>query len=151
MRKSADRALTLRVPVPPILMGARGRPVRSRSETALRLLLRFVAVLWLLEGLRQWAGVLTAPDMTYLPGASPLHMAGLFFFCTLDFVAAIGLWLVTSWGVAVWLATILGHMLALVLAPDSLPEPVLITLSDAVLVCVYVGLAWKVSREHRLA
>lgn len=151
MRKAADRTLSHRTPIAPISMGAQVRAVRSHAETALRVLLRLIAMVWLIEGAEQWAGVLTSPDLSYLPAMPPLHVAGLFFFCILDAVAAVGLWLVSSWGVAVWLATILGHALALALAPGFLAQPLLIGASDAVLVIAYAGLAWTVAREHHLA
>lgn len=153
VRQGSDRFLPLRAPVPAIAMGPKGaaRGSRSRAETALRLLLRVIAVVWLIEGVQQWYGVLTGPNLPYLPAAAPLHVASLFFFCILDFVAAIGLWLVSSWGVAVWFATMLGHALAFVLAPGSLAEPVLLVLGDAVLASAYALLAWIVAREHHLA
>lgn len=151
VKRTADRVPPRRGPVPPIVMGARARSVRSRIETAHRILLRCVAVLWLIEGVRQWVGVLTGPDTTYLPAAQPLHLAGLFFFCILDFVAAVGLWLVASWGVAVWLATVLDHGIALLLAPGSLSQPVLLLTVDVALVATYAVLAWAIARERRLA
>ncbi len=149
VKNASDRILPLRVPAPPIVMGARSRQTSSRTETALRFLLRGIAVVWMVEGIQQWIGVLTAPDMTYLPAASPLHLTGLFFFCILDFVAAVGLWLVASWGVAIWLATMLGHGFALVLAPGSLARPVLLITGDVILVAAYGALAWAAARERR--
>ena len=130
-------------------MGSRGQTARSRAETGLRLFLRVAAVIWILEGVRQWLGVLTGPAEVYLPATAPAHVAGLFFFCILDFVAAVGLWLVASWGVAVWIATMVGHGLALVLASASLADPVLLLGGDAVLLAVYGTLAWATAREHR--
>lgn len=149
LRKGADRILPPRGPVPPIRMGGRGLAARSRVETALRLFLRVAAVIWIVEGIHQWLGVLTGPDTTYLPAASPAHVAGLFFFCILDFVAAVGLWLVASWGVAVWLTTMAGHLLALLLAPASLADPVLLLGGDALLLAAYSALAWAAARERR--
>ena len=63
-------------------------------------------------------------------------------------VAAVGLWLVASWGVAVWLATMAGHALALLLAPASLADPVLLLGGDAVLLAIYGSLAWVTAREY---
>lgn len=148
VKKATDR-LTPRGPVPAIVTGGRGPAARSRAETALRWFLRVVAAIWIAEGMHQWLGVLTGPEATYLPAASPAHLAGLFFFCVLDFVAAVGLWLVARWGVAVWLTTVAGHVLAVLFAPAALADPAILLGGDAVLVATYGALAWATAREHR--
>ncbi|MDX7950778.1 hypothetical protein P7D22_06245 [Lichenihabitans sp. Uapishka_5] len=146
-KRSSDRPLQIRGPAPPIRLGSQVAGTRSRLDTLRVVLARGIAVVWLFEGAQHWLGVLTGAAISYLPAASPLHIAGLFFFCILDFVAAIGLWLVTRWGLAVWGATLLGHGLALVLAPGFFADPVLLLGVDSVLLAGYAALAWASSRR----
>ncbi|MCW6507995.1 hypothetical protein M8523_08170 [Hyphomicrobiales bacterium BP6-180914] len=134
--------------MPPISVGARPRETKSRFGTGLSVFMRCVAVLWIAEGLLQWTNVLTDPSGAIMSSDSPLHIAALFFFCVLDFVAAVGLWLVAPWGAAVWMATILGHVVVVALAPDFLPGPAAVITSDVVLLSAYCALAWWAARNE---
>jgi hypothetical protein len=123
----------------------------TRLRTIFLWFLRLLAALWLVEGTAQWLAVLTDPSNTLLSEATPLHVTALFFFCILDCVAAVGLWLAASWGVAVWLATILGHLVVAAEGANLLAGPAAILTSDVVLVAVYATLAWLTARERRTA
>ena len=148
MKKNSDRLVQTTAPMPPIVVGARSRETKTRFGSGLSAFMRCVAVLWIAEGLLQWTNVLTDPSGAILSSDSPLHVAALFFFCVLDFVAAVGLWLVAPWGAAVWISTILGHVVIVVLAPDFLPGPLAVIISDVVLVTAYCALAWWSARNE---
>ena len=149
MKKGVDRTLRVTAPIPAITLGGRDRTSSARNALWLAIFMRCVAVLWIGEGMLHWTSVLTDETGAIVGEASSLHVAALFFFCVLDFVAAVGLWLVASWGAAVWVATIAGHMLTAAFAPGFLDRPVVLIGSDIALMAVYAALFWFVSREAR--
>jgi hypothetical protein len=149
LKKPAERVVRIAAPLPPIHVGGRVRAARAPVDFWMGLFLRGVAVLWIGEGLLQWLAVLTDEHGTLLAQATPLRAAALFFFCVLDLVAAVGLWLVSTWGAAVWIATIVGHALVSVLAPDLIPERAFILTSDVLLAAVYAALVTLSLREER--
>ena len=148
MKKAPERVFQVMAPTPPIRMGARLRAGSSRLATAMILFLRTVAVLWFVEGAVQWLVILTEPERNFLSNASPPHITALFFFCILDFVATVGLWLASSWGIAVWLVTIGGHVVVATLGTGILSDPVVLIASDVALVAAYAALAWLDARER---
>ena len=149
VKKPVDRTLRVSAPIPAITLGGRDRSASARHALWLAIFMRCVAVVWIGEGLLQWMAILTDETGAIIGTASSLHVAALFFFCVLDFVAAVGLWLVASWGSAVWIATIVGHMAAAVFAPGFLNRPTILIGSDIALVGFYAGLAWLASGETR--
>jgi hypothetical protein len=73
-------------------------------RVALVVFVRILAVVFIVSGLRRWAIVLgpLAPDGDFLNLPMPLVVATIFF-AVCDLVAAVGLWLLASWGTVVWL------------------------------------------------
>lgn len=71
---------------------------------ALVVYVRVLAVIFIVSGLRRWGIVLgpLAPNGDFL--SLPVHLVvATAFFAVCDLVAAVGLWLLSSWGVVVWL------------------------------------------------
>jgi hypothetical protein len=149
VKKANERIVRTAAPLPPILVGGRTRASGTHLEFWLALLLRGVAVIWIGLGLLQWFAVLTDENGMLPAHASPLRVAALFFFCVLDFVAAVGLWMVTTWGAAVWIVTIAGHALAALFAPDLLAAQPLVLISDTLLAAAYLVLTALAVREER--
>jgi hypothetical protein len=87
-------------------------PGVSRSRVDARLVLviyvRVLSVVFLLSGLARWAAILGIglADGDFLAQPAPVIVATLFF-CVADLVAAVGLWLLASWGTVVWMISAL--------------------------------------------
>jgi hypothetical protein len=73
-------------------------------RTALVIFVRVLAIAFLASGLRRWAVLLgpLAPGGDYT-NLSPEWMVAIGFFAVFELVAAVGLWLLASWGTVVWL------------------------------------------------
>lgn len=147
MIKPIERKVRLLAPIPAIRLGERDRSESVRHALWLAIFMRCVAVLWMVEGLAQWTEVLTDDSGAIIGAASALHVTALFFFCVLDLVAAVGLWLVAAWGGAVWIATIIGHVLTVIFAPGFLAEPTLLLAGDAIMIGIYAALSWFAARD----
>lgn len=124
--------------------------VRERTfrwDLALVWFMRLVAVLWLAKGLAYWAILLGV-----LPWAGPFEdqplqwQSAVVYFAVIDLVAAVGLWLTSSWGGVIWLMAAMSYFLAVFVASHAVVStlPVLVTLG--VLVVAYFLLSWQASR-----
>lgn len=104
-------------PTPPILVGgaAQGEPGPSQGGARWGLMLvwfmRIVGLIWFTLGLFYWMWILEpgegAPSASAFLALPLARQAALVFFAVMDFVAAIGLWLIAPWGGVVWLFTAL--------------------------------------------
>ena len=82
----------------------------SRFDARLTLVIyvRFLSTVFLVAGLLRWATILGfgIPSGNFLTLSSPVIVATLFF-AVADLVAAVGLWLLASWGTVVWMISAL--------------------------------------------
>ena len=142
--------LIIRNPAPlaPIRLGAREGDVQhARAQLILLIYMRVVALIWMAEGMAHWADLLTGSVGQSLAALSSQRITAVFFFCVLDFVAAVGLWLATPWGGVVWLVTVGVQVLALATLPDFWHHGTALVLSDVVLVGAYFYFAWQAGRD----
>jgi hypothetical protein len=107
------------------------------------LFMRGLALLWIAQGLLQWSAFLL-PDRPIFDNMTNAAAAAMMFFCVLDLVAAVGLWLATPWGGAIWLFAATAQILTAIALPRFfwggwVPVNVL-------LILVYFGLTWQASR-----
>jgi hypothetical protein len=81
------------------------------ARTALVVYVRLLAVAFLASGLRRWAVLLgpLAPGGDFF-SLKPEWMVAVGFFAVFELVAAVGLWLLASWGTVVWLIAAITEM-----------------------------------------
>ena len=147
MKKTAARSFRALPPVPAIKLGGRAKSEGARYGMLLVIFMRLVALLWIVEGLAQWTGVLTDDTGNIFAAAPMQRVSTIFLFCILDLIAAVGLWLVAPWGGVVWIVTIGGQIVSLLLMPGFWSYPYVFIASDIVLVALYLGLTWCAVRE----
>jgi hypothetical protein len=144
VKAPANRIIQGAEPLPPIRVGVRdGDAEQARAARLLVLFMRGVALLWLFEGAAHWASLLMDGSGQDLTALSSQRITAVFFFCVLDFVAAVGLWLATPWGSVVWLVTVGAQLLSLAALPGFWGHAATLLVSDAVLVPAYVYFAWQ--------
>lgn len=136
-------------PIAAIRIGAADRrPGGTRYGRLLVWFMRAMALLWFGQGVAQWAAVLTADG--YGAGAldtvTSLEVTAVVFFCAMDMIAAVGLWLAAPWGGAVWLVVIAAQWLAILLLPRVFPSDWWIGLAGLGLALLYVPLTYKAAR-----
>ena len=87
-----------------IKLGAKPRAAAAQAQWGLLLVIfmRVLAGLWICQGLAEWALVLL-PGRSVLESLPAAMAAAVIFFAIADLVAAVGLWLATPWGGALWL------------------------------------------------
>jgi len=87
-----------------IKLGAKPAAAETQVQWGLILVIfmRVLAGLWIFQGLAEWALVLV-PQKSVLEALPAAMAAAVIFFAIADLVAAVGLWLATPWGGALWL------------------------------------------------
>ena len=128
-------------------IGAVRAPTGVRWLLMLVIFMRIAAVFWLLRGLLQWTFIIGIGD----PGFPELRLSRqgiVMALAVLDLVAAVGLWLTASWGVAIWLVVLFAEAAVPYVVPDMQ-----FALSDVVIaVCaafLYLFFVWQAAREQR--
>ena len=109
--------------------------------------MRFVAVLWMLQGLLHWK-VILAPDRIPLDALPDAMAAAIVFFAVLDLLAAVGLWLAAAWGGVLWLFAACGGTIVLLFMPEFHfgGRPFLII--NVILIVIYFIMTWNAAQER---
>ncbi len=121
-------------------------PGKTAAQTQwgsiLVLFMRLLACLWIVQGLAEWALVLlpSRPVFDTLPGATS---AAIIFFAIADLVAAVGLWLATPWGGALWLFVASSQIFIAVAVRNSISMTWIAI--DVLLIAAYFVLTFKAS------
>ncbi len=137
-------------PIAAIRIGGSDRPdVESRYGAWLVVYMRVIALLWMGQGVFHWSAVLTpadgGPDL--FESVSFLGGTAIIFFCVLDLIAAVGLWLAATWGGVVWLVAVSAQWLAMLTLPGLFAYDLPVALLDVGFVAGYFYLTYRAARE----
>ena len=103
-----------------VLRGARSEDasggvetVSTRWRSVLVWMLRILSVLWLAKGLLAWAVIfgLVGEDAPPFEARLLSFQAITVYFAVIDLVAAVGLWLTSTWGGVLWLLAAISQLL----------------------------------------
>jgi hypothetical protein len=126
----------------------RSDPAAMRWSMILTWFMRIVAVLWILKGLSAWATIVGATPGVGFEGRSTGYQATLIYFAVIDLVAAVGLWMASSWGGVLWLLAVMSHLILAVFFPRIvLAGPTLIAFFFGLIVA-YLVMSWLAAREQ---
>lgn len=134
-----DAAIRLGEPSPDT--GARP----TRWGLILVVFMRLLAGLWLCLGLMEWSSVLL-PHATVLESMPRTAAAAVIFFAIADPVAAVGLWLATPWGGALWLFAALAQIFVATTVKESFAAAWIAI--DIFLILIYFILTFKASQTR---
>ena len=127
-----------------------GISAREQMETRWGLILvifmRLLASLWILQGLAQWAQFML-PAGEIFDHLSTGQTAAIVFFCVIDLLAAVGLWLATPWGGVLWLFAALSQIFVAFSVRHVLDG--LRSGADIVLIVIYFALTWQAGKVSR--
>ena len=108
--------------------------------------MRLAALIWMAKGLLHWGFIVGLNDAGF-PDLRLSRMGIVMLSAVLDLVAAVGLWLTSSWGAAVWIVLLFieGSL------PFTLPDlkvPLVETIVCAGAGALYLGLLFMARREQ---
>lgn len=111
--------------------------------------MRGLALLWMTQGLSNWALLVAGDAGTQgaMDAMSDVGAIAVIFFAVLDLIAAVGLWLAASWGGVVWLVAVAAQWFATAIIPGFFPFDVAIAAIDVVLVGGYFALTYRAAGE----
>jgi hypothetical protein len=130
-----------------IKLGARPRAAAAQAQWGLMLVIfmRVLAGLWICQGLAEWALVLL-PERSILEALPAAMAAAVIFFAIADLVAAVGLWLATPWGGALWLFAASSQIFIALAIKNSI-SMVWVAI-DLVLIALYFFLTFNAGRAN---
>jgi nicotinamide riboside transporter PnuC len=102
--------------------------------------MRFLAGLWVIQGLLQWGAILL-PSQSLLDNVSSVRGGTVIFFAIFDLVAAVGLWLAAPWGGVIWLLGAIAQILVTLGVPGSFS--MFWAATNIILIVVYFVLRWR--------
>lgn len=113
-------------------------------------LLRMLSVVWIVKGLAAWAVILGLGPEALPPFENrPLSSQAItVYFAVFDLVAAVGLWLTSTWGGVLWLLAAVSQMLLGFFFPRLLPlTPVLIGTYVALILAYFLA-TWAAENQE---
>jgi hypothetical protein len=112
----------------------------DRAGLVLVVYMRFLAGLWVIQGLLQWGAILL-PSQPFLDTVSSMRGGAVIFFAIFDLVAAVGLWLAAPWGGVIWLLGAIAQILVTLGVPGSFS--MFWAAVNILLIVVYFVLTWR--------
>jgi hypothetical protein len=110
--------------------------------------MRVLALLWILKGLSAWAAILGI----WIPaGAFETRSTGyqttIIYFAVIDLVAAVGLWMASTWGGVMWLLSVMSHLILAAFFPRIISGGVITMTFFLALVAAYLVLSWLSAQD----
>ncbi len=111
--------------------------------------MRMLALMWIAKGLGYWAVILGADNApTPFEARTTGFQATTIYFAIIDLVAAVGLWLIATWGGVLWLLAVMSHLILTVFFPHIVTGgPILIGLFVSFIVA-YLVISWLAASDE---
>ena len=127
------------------------RPVATgimRWGFVLTWFMRILAILWIMKGLSSWAVILGIwTPIGQFEARSTGYQATVIYFALIDLIAAVGLWMASTWGGIMWLLAIMSHLILAAFFPGIVSGGLVTVAFFLTLIAVYLGVAWLAARE----
>jgi hypothetical protein len=104
--------------------------------------MRIMALLWGIKGLIAWANILGIAGAVPFEARPPGHQAVTVYFAVMDLVAAVGLWLTSTWGGVLWLLAVMSHLILAVFFPRFVSNGALLTALFIIGLMMYLTISW---------
>ncbi|WP_262031457.1 DUF6163 family protein [Microvirga sp. Mcv34] len=129
------------------------RPVATsimRWSFVLTWFMRVLAILWIMKGLSAWAVILGIwTPVGHFESRSMGYQATIIYFALIDLIAAVGLWMASTWGGIMWLLAIMSHLILAAFFPGIVSGGVMTVAFFLTLIAVYLGISWLAAQENR--
>jgi hypothetical protein len=128
------------------------RPVATtvmRWSFVLTWFMRVLAILWIMKGLSAWAVILGIwTPIGQFEARSMGYQATIIYFALIDLIAAVGLWMASTWGGIMWLLAIMSHLILAAFFPGIVSGGVMTVAFFLTLMTVYLGMSWLSAQEN---
>ena len=122
----------------------------NRWRVVLVWFLRLLSAFWLAKGLTAWMVIFGLPGNPQPPFENRLlsYQAIIVYFAVIDLVAAVGLWLTSTWGGVLWLLAAISHLLLSFFFPRLLPITPWMAAWYVGLIATYFLATWAAENER---
>jgi len=111
--------------------------------------MRLLAILWIIKGLSAWAVILGIwSPIGPFEARSMGYQATIIYFAVIDLVAAVGLWMASTWGGVMWLLAVMSHLILAVFFPRIVSAGFITMSFFGCLVVSYLVVSWLAAREE---
>jgi Family of unknown function (DUF6163) len=118
-------------------------------SAALTWFMRVVAIVWIMKGLSAWSIILGAwSPAGAFEVRSTGYQATIIYFAIIDLIAAVGLWMASTWGGVMWLLAVMSHLILAVFFPRIVTSGVFTSLFFVVLIAAYLAVSWLSAQEE---
>jgi hypothetical protein len=104
--------------------------------------MRILALVWLAKGLLAWAAIMGFGIGLPFEARSPGYQATTIYFAVIDIVAAVGLWLASTWGGVLWLLAVMSHLILAVFFPRFVSNTALLIGLLILSTMMYLTISW---------
>jgi hypothetical protein len=123
-------------------------PASRRWSFVLTWFMRLVAILWIMKGLSAWAVILGVwTPIGQFEMRSTGYQATVIYFALIDLIAAVGLWMASTWGGIMWLLAVMSHLILAAFFPGIVSGGLLTLAFFLTLMAVYLGVSWITARD----
>jgi hypothetical protein len=111
--------------------------------------MRILAILWIIKGLSAWAVILGvwAPTGLFEARATG-YQATIVYFAVIDLIAAVGLWMASTWGGVLWLLAVMSHVILASFFPRIVTGSLTTMVFFFALIAAYLVVSWMAAREE---
>lgn len=129
--------------------GQGGGKTSARWRLVLVWFLRLLSIFWLAKGLMAWMVIFGVAADAQPPFENRLlsFQAIIVYFAVIDLVAAVGLWLTSTWGGVLWLLATLSQLLLSFFFPRFVPLTSWMVGLYVALMAVYFLVTWAAENE----
>jgi hypothetical protein len=111
--------------------------------------MRLVAILWIAKGLGAWAVILGVWEPTgEFAARSTGFQAIIIYFAVIDLIAAVGLWMASTWGGVLWLLALMSHLILAAFFPSYIPSSLTTSGTLVLFMVAYLALTWLSARHE---
>jgi hypothetical protein len=121
----------------------------NRWRVVLVWFLRLLSAFWLAKGLTAWMVIFGLPSNPQPPFENRLlsYQAIIVYFAVIDLVAAVGLWLTSTWGGVLWLLAAISQMLLGFFFPRFVPMTAWLIGIYIALMAIYFLATWAAEND----
>jgi hypothetical protein len=110
--------------------------------------MRVVSILWIMKGLSAWAIILGIwTPIGHFEARSTGYQATIVYFALIDLIAAVGLWMASTWGGIMWLLAVMSHLILAAFFPGIVSSGMLTMIFFITLIAVYLAVSWLAAQE----
>jgi hypothetical protein len=124
----------------------RGEGRLVRWHLVLIWFMRVLALMWIAKGLVAWSTLLGLGEARFEARGIGFQ-ATVVYFAVIDLIAAVGMWLTSTWGGVLWLLAVMSHLILAVFFPTIVPTSLVSIASFLILIVLYLAISWLAATE----